>query len=269
MTFGQAQIGAVGAAALSKTQIGSNITLPAGGPWIIHGVWCQAIQDTAVANEAVNGNLIVDSYSGDINPDPAPGKYPVSGINSASSANFAIAAVPLNIIPVRWEASGKAVIQLSFSNLSGNATAPRAAAGILFGDVIPEIRPMVFSDVASATLTAAGETAIGTITLAEKATRIVGLMGTMRKDGAITVDEGMIGYFRMDSADIKFTPGQYPFDMAFSAADGTLAGHLSTPRSNFIPVDIPVEGGAIINLYGILDQAITAGVDCSVFIAYE
>lgn len=269
MTHGQLVRGTGGTAAGSRTQIGSSITLPAGGPWLIHGVWIQAVQDTAVLSEAINGNLIVDARSGDINPDPAPGRYPANGMSSQASANFGIHAAPLNIFDVNWLAAGKAVIDLSFENLSGNASAPVVAAGIIYGDSIPEKKPLVFCDGVGATLTANTEASIGSITLAEKATKIVGIMATAMKDGAITVDEAMLATIRLDSSDVKFTPGEFPCGQAYNAADGTAVGGSALPQNQFITLDMPVIGGSIINIFGTLANAVTAGLDVTVYIAYE
>jgi len=269
VTHAQLATGAVGAAAGSKTQIGSNITLPAGGPWLIHGIWSQVVMDTAVQSEAVNGNLIVSALSGDLNPDPATGKYPSNNVSAQSAASFGLVSSPLNIYPVNWLAAGKAVISLTYENLSGNATAPIAAAGIIFGDSIPDKSPLVFSDGVGGTLTAAVEASIGSITLAEKATRIVGIMATAMKDGAIVADEGMLAHIRLDSSDVKFSPGQYPCGQAYNACDGTPAGGSGLAQNQFIPLDIPVIGGAIINIFGTLVNAVTNGLDVSVYIAYE
>jgi hypothetical protein len=269
MTFAQVALGTGGTTATSLTQIGSDITLPAGGPWKIHGVYCQAIQDTAVASEAVAGYLYVDSKSGDINPDPAPGHYPVNGVQAAQGANLPLRGTGLNIYPVNWEAAGKAVVSLSFYNLSGNATAPRILAGIIYSDAIPEKRPLTFVDSVQLNCTAAGATALGSITLAEKATRLVGICPVLYKDGALTADEGILAYAYIDSADVKLTPGQFPFNTALSAGDGTPAGGATTPPLDFITLDQPVVGGAIVNCTAYLDQAVTAGVDAYVFLAYE
>ncbi len=269
MTNAQLVTGAGGAAAGSITQIGGNITLPAGGPWMIHGLWSQAVMDTAVHSEGMNGNLIVNALSGDLNPDPAPGKYPSANMPSKTGANFSIQSQPLNIYPVNWLASGKAVISLSYENMSGNATAPIIAAGIIFGDGVPDKAPLVFSDSVNASLTAAAEASIGSITLAEKATRIVGMCAIAMKDGAVTADEGMLAHIRLDSADVKFSPSQYPCQYAFNAADGTPAGGSAIGKNEFIPLDIPVIGGSIINVFGTLVNAVTAGLHVSVFIAYE
>lgn len=269
MTHGQKTTGAGGTAAGSRVKIGNSLTLPAGGPWLVHGVWIQAVQDTAVASEAINGNLIVNAKSGDINPDPAPGKYPANGMSSQVSANFGIHATPLNIFDVNWLAAGKAIIDLEYENLSGNASAPLIAAGILYGDAIPEKRPLVFCDSVGATLSTNVETSIGSITLAEKATKIVGIMATAMKDGAVVVDEAMLATIRLDSSDVKFTPGEFPCGQAYNAADGVPAGGTGLSQNQFIPLDIPVIGGSIIQCFGSLVNAVTNGLDISVYIAYE
>jgi hypothetical protein len=261
--------GTGGTAAESITQIGTDIVMPAGGPWVIHGLWGLVANNTAVHSESVSGALLIDALSGDLTPDPAPGLYPLIGNPSASGANLPLVSSPLNIWDVKWEASGKAVISLSYVNDQGNATAPIVAAGIIFGDSIPEKRPLVFCGRVAANLTANTEATIGTITIAEKATRIVGIMATAVKDGAITADEGMIATVRLDSADIKMPPAQYPTAHAYSAADGTPAGASAIGQAQFIPLDIPVIGGSRINCFGTLVNAVTAGLDVQVFIAYE
>ena len=96
-THGLLVTGTGGTAAESVTQIGANITMPAGGPWTIHGLWGLVVQDTAVADEAVSGGLRLEALSGDLTPDPAPGRYPCLGIPSQSSANFGAHSTPLNI----------------------------------------------------------------------------------------------------------------------------------------------------------------------------
>ena len=269
MSNGIVRTGVGGAAADSITQIGANITLPAGGPHIIHGVYAMAVQDTGVTSESVGGGIRVEALSGDLTPDPAPGRYPVLGMASQSSANFGIHSTPLNIWPVNWSASGKATLAISYINDSGNATAPIVLAGLLFGESIPVKRPLVFCDRVSVNLTAATEATIGSITLAEKATRIVGVMATALKDGAVTADEGMLAHIRLDSADIKVAPAQFPCSHGYSAADGTPAGGGSLGQAQFIPVDIPVIGGSIITCFGTLVNAVTAGLDVQVYLAYE
>ncbi|MCK5614437.1 hypothetical protein KAR91_71895 [Candidatus Pacearchaeota archaeon] len=264
-----AETGAGGTAALAKTQIGSDITLPAGGPWIIYGLWGQVAKVTTVASEGSGGALVVDALSGDLTPDPAPGKYPLIGNPQISSANCSISALPLNIWPVNWVAAGKAIIKLSYLQQLAITAGSKTAAGILFGDSIPEKRPLVFSDYVQSSFASTSEQTIGTITLAEKATRIVGVLGDLNKGDALTVAESIIGTFRLASDDIKMPPAEFPFGRCFDAGDGTVEGETAAPRMDFIPVDIPVEGGARIDVFATTIESVTGNADVQVFIAYE
>jgi len=269
MTHGLVATGAGGTAAAAKTKIGSTITLPAGGPWTISGLWGQVAKITTAANEGTGGQLIIDALTGDLDPDPAPGKYPLIGNSAGCSANEQQSEMPLNIWPVAWKASGKSQIDLSYVNQLAITTASRVAAGIIFGDEVPEYRPLVFCDSVYAAFASATETAVGTITLAEKATRIVGLLADLSKGDAWTAAEAVIGYVRLDSADVKLTPAQFPFNRCYNATLGTHAGQASTPRSDFIPLDIPVVGGARIDVYATTSAAITGNCEALVYVAYE
>jgi hypothetical protein len=268
-TFALLQTGTGGTTAAAKTQIGNDITLPAGGPWTVFGVWGQVVKITTVPNEGAGGQLIVDSKSGDIEPDPAPGIYPLIGPCVSESANSAIAAVPLNIWPVQWQASGKAVVSLYYRNQLAITTGSKTAAGIIFGNEIPEVRPLVFCDGVYTSWAAATETSVGTITLAEKATRIVGILADLNKGDAATAGEAILATIRLASDDVKLPPAQYPCCRAFNASDGTAVGQSATPQAQFIPVDIPVEGGARINVYVTSTASVTGNADINVYLAYE
>lgn len=258
-----------GTAAAAVTKIGSTLVLPAGGPWKIHSIWGQVVKSTTVPDEGTGGILQINSVSGDISPDPAPGKYPLIGANVSESANAALAPVPLNIWSTLWEASGKAQVDLSYINLLAITTASPVAAGIIFGDSVPEKRPLVFCDAVTKSWASASETSVGTITLAEKATRIVGILCDLNKGDASTTAEYTLATVRLDSADIKLSPCQFPCNRAFNASDGTAVGQATTPRSDFIPVDIPVIGGARIDVYVTSVISVTGNADIQVFLAYE
>lgn len=268
-THALAVTGTGGTAARATTQIGSDITLPAGGPWTIFSIWGQVVKSTTVPNEGTGGELIIDSLSGDIVPDPAPGKYPLIGACASESANCAIAAVPLNLFPVNWQAAGKATVQLSYRNQLAITTGSLVAGGIIFGNEMPEKRPLTFCDTVQASFASASEQTVGTITLAEKATRIVGILADLNKGDAPTGGEAILATIRLDSADIKLPPAQYPCNRAFNASDGTAAGQSATPQSQFIPVDIPVVGGARINVFATTTISVTGNADIAVYIAYE
>jgi len=268
-THALARQGAGGTAAGATTQIGTDITLPAGGPWEIFGVWSQVVHDTAAAAESLAGDLLVESRSGDLTPDPAPGVFPVPGLPSTCGANHGITCDPLTIWPVKWSAAGKAVLSLSYRQQLAIAAAPQCAAGILFGDKTPDKRPMVFCDGVRATQALAAETAVGTITLSTRAKVITGIFADITVDGVWTVDEAFIGTVRLGSSDVQLPPAQYPLARAYSAGDGTLVGQIPNPVFTFIPVDIPVAGGARIDTFIDLGIAVTVPVTVGIYLAYE
>lgn len=268
-THAFARQGPGSATAATKLQIGADIVMPADGPWTIFALWGQVVKGAGAHSEGAGGQLIIDSASGDITPDPAPGKYPIIGSPAAASANFHVAQVPLNIWPVRWEAAGKASLRLSYLNQLASTVACEVACGIIFGKEIPEKRPLVFCDSVYGAFASAAEQSIGTITLAEKATRIVGLLADLNHGDAVTAAEETMATIRLASDDIKMPPAQYPCIRAFDAADGTHAGAPSTPRADFIPVDIPVEGGARINVYATSSISVTGNCEVLAYIAYE
>jgi hypothetical protein len=258
-----------GTTAAAKTQIGSNITLPAGGPWIIHNLWGQVVKATTLPAEGTGGQLIIDALSGDLSPDPAPGKYPLPGNPGTSSANSSSAAVPLHIWDVLWGAAGKAVITLSYLQQLAITTASEVAAGIIFGDSVPPKLPLVFCDGVYASFASASEQTIGTITLSEKASRIVGIFADINKGDALTTAEEVLATIRLASDDVKMPPAQYPCMRAFDAGDGTVEGETACPKMEFIPVDIPITGGARISCYATTSISVTGNADVQVFLAYE
>ncbi len=268
-TYGLITTGTGGTAAAAKTQIGSNLTIPAGGPYVIHTIHGVDAKVTTVPNEGIGGQLIVDSYSGDITPDPAPGKYPLPGTPANVSVNDGLASKPVAMWDVNWQAAGKAVIQLYYLNILAITTGSAVVAGIIFGNEIPVKKPLVFCDGVYASFAATAETAIGSITLAEKATRIVGILANLNHGDAVTIAQATAGYIRLTSNDVDLNPGMFPCDRAFDAADGTPVGACSIPKSEFIPVDIEVPGGATINILGTTTQSVTGNADFSVFLAYE
>jgi len=268
-THALARQGPGGTTALASTQIGTDIVMPAGGPWLIHHIWGQVVKATTIPDQGTTGVLHIQSLSGDLRPDPAPGKYPLIGACVSESANTAIAAVPLNLWPIHLEAAGKASLSLSYIQQLAMTTPSEVACGIIFGDARPEVRPLTFCDYVQNSWAAATETAIGTITLAEKATRIVGILADLNKGDAATAAEEIMATIRLDSADVPMPPAQYPCNRAFNASDGTSVGQSATPMSNFIPVDIPVMGGARIDILATTSISVTGNADIIVYLAYE
>jgi len=268
-THGLAVSGDGATTAATLTKIGSDIVMPAGGPWKIHHIWAQAVHSAAAAAEALSGNLVVQSLSGDLTPDPAPGTFPVPGLSAAAGANYGPQVSPLKLIPVNWEAAGKATISLSYYQQLATTAAPKLAAGIIFGDTVPEVKPIVFCDGVRGTQTSASETSVGTITLSTRAKVITGIFADINLDGAYTADEEMMATIRLGSADVDLPPAQYPCARAFSPGDGTPVAEPPTPYWQFIPVNIPVVGGARIDAYIDLVTAVTVAVTVGIYLAYE
>jgi hypothetical protein len=268
-THAIARTGTGGTTAAAKTQIGADIIMPAGGPWLIFGLWGQVAKSTTVPSEGTGGQLIVDSLSGDITPDPAPGKYPMVGNPQSSSANASVAALPLDIRRVGWNAAGKASVRLSYQNQLAITTGSITAAGIIFGEAEPENRPLLFCDGVQNAFASATEQLIGTITIAEKATRIVGIFADLGKGDALTTGEAVVATIRLASDDIKMPPAEYPCTRVYDAGDGTVAGETACPQTQFIPVDIPVIGGSRVNCFATTTASVTGNAEVQVFLAYE
>lgn len=245
------------------------ITLPAGGPWLIHDVFCQVVSVTPTAAESVGGHFRFDPASGDLTPAPAPSRFPVFESGSSLGATIDRGHCPLNLFPVNWIGAGKAVINCVYHNAIAGTVGTEVVLGMMYGKARPEKKPLVFSDVARAAVAVTADTAIGTITLAEKATKIVGICGILSQDGVLVTVESLTGFFRLASDDVKLPPMQLPFNNVYGGGLGALIQGGNQGPINYIPVDIPVEGGARINAFVDLNVAVSNAADVEIFIAYE
>ena len=262
-------VSGAGPTAAEDATIGQ-ITLPAGGPWIVHDVFGQVVSVTPTAGESVGGHFRIEAASGDLTPAPAPSRYPIFESGSSLGATIDRGQCPLNLFPVKWEASGKAVLNLIYHQAIACTVATEVLLGLMYGKTIPDHKlPLVFSDVMRAAVAATADTAIGTITLAEKAKRIVGICGILSQDGVLVTVEELIGFFRLASDDVKLPPMQLPFNNVYGGGLGALIQGGNQGRINYIPVDIPVEGGARINAFVDLNSAVSNAADVEIFIAYE
>lgn len=266
-THSQLVAGAGGTAA-GDTTIGQ-IILPAGGPWIIHNIFGLLARATATAGEANGGTFRLQSASGDLKPNPAPSRFPLYESGSFLGALADVPMCPLAIFPVNYEAAGKAAIDLIYRQETTVTVAPQLVLGVMFGKSAPEVRPMVFSDMVRAAVTSAADTTVGTITISENATRITGAYAIAIQDGVLTTAEELIGFIRLTSDDIDLTPMQIPFAAAFGAGLGATINGASAPAPNYIPLDIPVTGGARIQVFCDLNTAVTNGAEVALYLAYE
>jgi len=258
----------VAGVAAADTIVGA-ITMPAGGPWLIHDVFAQVVSVTPTAAESMGGHFRFDPASGDLDPDPSPSRFPVFESGSSLGATIDRGQCPLNLFPVAWEAAGKAVINCIYHQAIACTVAPQTVIGILYGHSRPERKPLIFSDVARAAVAATADTAVAQIVLSAKATRIVGICGILSQDGVLVTVESLIGFFRLASDDVTLPPMQLPFNNVYGGGLGALIQGGNQGNINYIPVDIPVVGGARINCFVDLNVAVTNAADVEIFIAYE
>ena len=267
ISHGAAVAGAGGTTA-GDTSLGT-ITLPAGGEWLIYGAYCQAVAQTRTAAEKRGGYLKLVALDGDVQPNPSPFRVSsgLTGSYLGATANVGIA--PLRVQRCAFKAPGKTRIELIYNNTITQTVADQVVAGLLFGPYEPELLPMNFIDIARAAVTAAVDTAVATVTLAEKAKRIIGVAGVLAQNGVLTTAEELLGFFRLSSDDINLAPSQYPFNAAFGAGLGGLIGNDYAPPLVWIPVDIPTPGGARVDVFVDLNTAVTNAAEVEVYIAYE
>ena len=260
---------AAGAAAIGEVNIGT-VELPTRGQaWTLHNIMAQVVAQTLTAAEMVGGYFGIDSVSGDITPDPAPSRFPVFGSGSRLGATGDVMTCPLQRYDLDLAAAGKANMNLVYNQAIAGAVAPLVNIGIAFGPNIPTKRPFKFCDRVRATQTAAANTQVGTIQLSEKATRITGIMGVLRQDGVLTTAEELTGIFSLRSDDVDLVPSFWLFNEVFSAGLGALIGGGTAQPAMPHIVDIPVPGGARIDVFADLITAVTNPADVEVFLFYE
>lgn len=268
-THAMAVAGAGSAAAGEAIISGAPIVLPAGGPYTIFQVWGNVVQATAAAAEAYGDYFRLDCSSGDLTPNPAPSRFPTGLVGASLGATIDVGPIPTAIHDVSYEAAGKASINLIMNTGTVLAVAPQCVIGVIFGKTRPVLKPFTFVDRVRAQVTAAVLTAVGTITISEKCTKIVAVAGMLAQDNVLTAAEELIGFFSLASDDIKLPPAQYPFGCAYSAGLGALINNVSKVPPMWIPVEIPIIGGARIDCSVDLNTAVTNAAEVQIFIAFE
>lgn len=267
-THGQV-VQAAGATTVAETLIGL-IELPKRvEDWRLHNVMGQVSQAVADVALCTGGVIRMVSPSGDITPDPGPSNWPVYAQGSHLGATVGANSCALHNYEIDLLAAGKCNINLNSVNAIAQTTAPRYVAGIAYGPNVPEKRRAKFCDRVRTTVTAAARTAVGTIALSEKATRIVGIFGSLKQSGVLTTAEELTGFFDLSSDDVALAPSQWMFNEVQSAGLGALIQ--GAPALAPMPhiVDIPVIGGADIDVFVTLGVAVTNGANVDVFILYE
>jgi hypothetical protein len=268
-TYGMIVTGAGATAANAETVIGT-IELPASdGDWTIWGVYCQNVPATLTAAEAAGGNFRFNTPQGNLDPQPNPSRFPTSYHGSFLGAVADVVLAPLKIYRTNYKGAGKANIQAIFNEDSAVTVAEQVVMGILFGKTAPVMPDIMFTDFITTTITGSAAAQIGTFNLPQKAKRIVGLACIIVQDGVLTTAEELIGFWSLESQDIKLDPLQLPVNCCFSAGLGATIANPSQPRVEYIPVDIPADGGIDIDAFIDLNTAVTNAARVIAFIAYE
>lgn len=253
---------------VARTVIGQ-ITLPAGGPWKIHNIFGQVVSSSPVVAQMVGGAYGIQTVSGDVNPNPSPSTFPAYESCSSLGAFTNTPTCPLNLFEVDWTAAGKSVLDLYAELDIAVTNVPEWLIGIIFGLSRPQVKPFRFCDHVQMTGLLAPATAVGTITLSQNATRITGVCAISAPAGVRTTVEEMLAFVTLTSDDVQLPPLQLPCTTAFGAGVGAAINAADIGIIKFIPVDIPVKGGARINITRTLNIAMTVAANTTVYIAYE
>jgi hypothetical protein len=260
---------AAGATTVAETLIGA-IELPKrADDWVLHNIMAQMVQGVADVALACGGIVRMESPSGDVTPDPGPSRWPCYYGGAHLGATVGANSCPLHNYEINLKASGKANINLNSINAIAQTTAPRYVAGISYGPGLPEVTRAKFCDRVRGTQATAVRTALGTIALSEKATRIVGIFGSLKQSGVLVTAEELVGFFDLSSDDVDLAPSQWMFNEISGAGLGALIQ--GAPATKPFPhiVDIPVIGGADIDVFVTLGVAVTNPANVDIFILYE
>lgn len=260
---------ALGATTVAETLIGLIEIPKRTEDWVLHNVMGQVVQRTADVALCTGGVIRMESPSGDITPDPGPSRWPVYSQGSHLGATVGANSCPLHKYDINLLAAGKANINLNSINAIAQTTAPGWIGGISYGPSIPEIVPARFCDRVRGTPQAAARTAIGTISLSEKATRIVGIFGSLKQTGVLVAGEELAGFFDLSSDDVDLVPSQWMFNEVSGAGLGIVIQGAPAIAPNIHHVNIPVIGGADIDVFVTLLTAVSNVCNADIFILYE
>ena len=268
-THAMAVAGAASAAAGEAVISGAPIVLPAGGPYTIFKFWCTHAPATLTPAEQLGDYFRLNAASGDLTPNPQPSRFPVGQLGSFLGATADVGVMPTVMHEVNFEAAGKASLELIYNTPVIRTVAEQVVLGIIFGKTRPVMKPLQFVDRVRAQVAAAALTAVGTITISEKASKIVSVAGCLAQDNVLTTAQELLGFFSLASDDVKLPPAQYPFSCGYGAGLGALINNGPMVPPMWIPVEIPVEGGARIDCSVDLNTAVTNAAEVQIFIAFE
>lgn len=257
-------------ATVVETQIGAIVELPTrSAGWMIQDITGYVARITATAAEGTGGSLRLNAPSGDLTPDPSPARYPIYADGSFLGATAPVGNCALHRYQVELAAAGKADLEFLATNAIADTAAPIYGMGIHFAPEIVIPKRCFWSNFVRAAQLTAVRTQIGTITLSEKASEIVRIIGFLSQNGVLTTAEECIGFFDLASEDVELVPSQWLFnDVQGAGVGATIGGHIHFAPSPH-DVSIPVPGGARIDCFVTLTTAVTAAADVMICIQYR
>ena len=257
-----------GAAAVAGDTVLGQITFPSNGPYLVHHVFGTVVNATPTAAQSQLVSGMVRSVSGDISPNPSPFLFPIMEAEASLGATINHGQCATAMIPVDWQAAGKAVADMIIRQYVVSTVAPQCVLGMMFGKTRPQHIPPKNMDVVRAAVAGAAEAAVGTITLATSAKKIVGILPILAQNGVVVTLEELIGWVRLASDDIDLAPSMWPFIAGYGAGLGALINGSSGVDIRYWPVDIPVPGGARINVTVDLNTAVTNPAEILCYLLY-
>lgn len=252
-----------------EVQIGSNIILPAGGPWLIYDIWHQSLITLEDGFISTSGFIHLRSISGDIQPDPSPGQFPVSNHFITFAGAIESDLDFINHSKTRLLAPGKS--QISLNHVADKTITPETiySVGILFDKSIPLSRHSPWSARAAKFVSTNRETLLGTIILSEGSKRITSAYFDLFVPSGMFINESLIAQFRLDSDDIEITPAVFPSFRAYTRLGGGFLNFSIASVQTPIILDIPVLGGSRIDVFVTLFVATSTPVLAQGFLTYE
>lgn len=254
----------------SELALGSTITLPArnSGTWKIFGIFYCLVCATATAGQGTTGYVTMNASGTDVTPNPAPLKLPFA-FPSFLGATESVNKMDTQFYNVNFEAVGKANLDFKVLVDQTQAVAPQVVAGVLYGEKEADFQNFTYVDRIQAEISSASDTTIGTITLSERAKKIVGFLAIATQAGVLTTAEELIGFVRLDSIDLDLKPMEIPLTSNYSAGLGATIGQGQTPNLRYIPCDLDVVKGGKIQAFLDLNTALTNACSVQVYVFYN
>lgn len=246
-----------------------SITLPAGGPWVIHHVYGQCVNNTVADTTDFGQRFSFIPATGDLAPTSIPSDFPFPPFTRIWGTPNSRIISHLTLQPVFWTAPGKAILTINTNSDSGFRNNERAIIGILYSPTIPQPAHSPFSAFVSGATAGAAETSLGTITLSEGARKITSITALLEQGGGATPTTQAVAFIRLDSADFAITPAQFPVNAIFGFPRTANQPSMTQHPLVSIPLDIPVPKGARIDCFVTLHEATASSEVISLYLQYE